>query len=75
MVPEMGPTVDPNPVPLWGAQVLRNTRNSKMFGVFDLSEVYSFGFILDTFWAQFRDPRISELFRNLMDLIQAVKAK
>ena len=34
VVPEMDPKVDPNPDPLWGAQVLRNTRNSKGFGAF-----------------------------------------
>ena len=34
MVPEMDPKVDPTTDPLWGAQVLRNTRNSKGFGAF-----------------------------------------
>ena len=32
--PERVPKVDPKPDPLWGAQVLRNTRNSKGFGAF-----------------------------------------
>ena len=34
VVPKRYPKVDPKPDPLWGAQVLRNTRNSKGFGAF-----------------------------------------
>ena len=45
MVPKRDPKVDHKPDPLWGAQVLRNTRNSKDFGAFGLSEGSSFGLI------------------------------
>ena len=38
VVPKRVPKVDPNPDPLWGAQGLTNTRNSKGFGAF--TEVY-----------------------------------
>ncbi len=72
MVPEKGPKVDPKPYPLWGSQVLRNTRNSNGFGAF---RPLGWGPVLDTFlgtfWAQFRDPRISELFPNIEELVQA----
>ena len=41
----MDPKVDPKPDPLWGAQMLRNTRNSKGLELFGLSEGSSFGTI------------------------------
>ena len=52
----MDPKVDPKPVPLWGAQVLEYTMNSKGLELFGLSEGSSFGIIFGAIWGSIPGP-------------------
>ena len=61
MVPERDPKVDPKPDPLWGAQMLRNTRNSTGFGVFWPLRGVQFW---DHFWINFGTNSVTTEFPN-----------
>ena len=70
MVPKRGPKWTQNRGPFGEPRCSETQGIQRVLELFGLSEGSSFGLIWDTFWAQFRDPRISELFRFLIEVLE-----
>ena len=71
MVPKRVPKVDPNRTPFGEPRCSETQGKQRVPELFGLSEGSIFGLISDTFWAQFRDPRIPELFQNVAESLKA----
>ena len=71
--PEKGPKSGPKTGPPFGSPGVQKHKEFKGFWSFFASQRGPvLGSFLDPFWGQFRDPRISEIFRNLIKIIKAV---